>query len=173
MVGEVVRLYAVNTANTRIFNFAVRGARVKLIRGDSGRYERETFVEKVLLAPSERAISTCSSTPPVGCDSGIELRTGSATSGPSLFRRPREAPGRGDVRGLAHRADRQNLQSPEMQRIAKRYAEVAEVSGLARTVDQAVKAREIRCLRVCLKPGMSASEHDQRLIALQHCECVP
>jgi FtsP/CotA-like multicopper oxidase with cupredoxin domain len=56
MVGEVVRLYLVNTANTRIFNFAVRGARVKLIGGDSGRYERETFVEEVLLAPSERAI---------------------------------------------------------------------------------------------------------------------
>ena len=56
MVGEVVRLYLVNTANTRIFNVAVRGARAKLIGGDSGRYERETFVEEVLLAPSERAI---------------------------------------------------------------------------------------------------------------------
>jgi FtsP/CotA-like multicopper oxidase with cupredoxin domain len=56
MVGEVVRLYLVNTANTRIFNFAVREARAKLIGGDSGRYERETFVEEVLLAPSERAI---------------------------------------------------------------------------------------------------------------------
>jgi len=55
-VGEVVRLYLVNTANTRIFNFAVRGARVKLVGSDSGRYERETFVEEVLLAPSERAV---------------------------------------------------------------------------------------------------------------------
>lgn len=55
-VGEVVRLYLVNTANTRIFNFAVRGARAKLVGGDSGRYERETFVEEVLLAPSERAV---------------------------------------------------------------------------------------------------------------------
>jgi FtsP/CotA-like multicopper oxidase with cupredoxin domain len=55
-VGEVVRLYLVNTANTRIFNFAVRGARAKLIGGDSGRYERESFVQEVLLAPSERAI---------------------------------------------------------------------------------------------------------------------
>lgn len=54
--GEVVRLYLVNTANTRIFNFAVRGARAKLVGGDSGRYERETFVEEVLLAPSERAV---------------------------------------------------------------------------------------------------------------------
>jgi FtsP/CotA-like multicopper oxidase with cupredoxin domain len=54
--GEVVRLYLVNTANTRIFNFAVRGARAKLIGGDSGRYERETFAGEVLLAPSERAV---------------------------------------------------------------------------------------------------------------------
>jgi FtsP/CotA-like multicopper oxidase with cupredoxin domain len=55
-VGEVVRLYLVNTANTRIFNFAVRGARAKLVGGDSGRYEHETFIDEVLLAPSERAI---------------------------------------------------------------------------------------------------------------------
>src|SRR5919201_5652748 len=55
-LGEVVRLYLVNTANTRIFNCAVRGARAKLIGGDSGRYEREEFVEEVLLAPSERAV---------------------------------------------------------------------------------------------------------------------
>src|SRR6266568_8402604 len=41
--GEVVRLYLVNTANTRIFNFAIRGARAKLVGGDSGRYERETI----------------------------------------------------------------------------------------------------------------------------------
>jgi FtsP/CotA-like multicopper oxidase with cupredoxin domain len=56
-VGEVVRLYLVNTANTRIFNLALSGsARMKLIGGDSGRYEHETFVEEVLLSPSERAV---------------------------------------------------------------------------------------------------------------------
>jgi FtsP/CotA-like multicopper oxidase with cupredoxin domain len=55
-LGEVVRLYLVNTANTRIFNFALRGARMKLVGGDSGRYERETFVDEVLLSPSERAV---------------------------------------------------------------------------------------------------------------------
>ena len=55
-VGEVVRLYLVNTANTRIFNFALPGARMKLVGGDSGRYERETFTEEVMLAPSERAV---------------------------------------------------------------------------------------------------------------------
>ena len=55
-VGEVVRLYLVNTANTRLFNVALRGARMKLVGGDSGRYEREVFVDEVLLAPSERAV---------------------------------------------------------------------------------------------------------------------
>ena len=51
-----MRLYVVNTANTRIFNFAIRGARAKLVGGDSGRYEHETFTDEVLLAPSERAV---------------------------------------------------------------------------------------------------------------------
>jgi FtsP/CotA-like multicopper oxidase with cupredoxin domain len=55
-VGEDVRLYLVNTANTRIFSFALPGAHMKLVGGDSGRYERETFVEEVLLSPSERAV---------------------------------------------------------------------------------------------------------------------
>ena len=54
--GEVVRLYLVNTANTRIFNFALPGVRAKLVGSDSGRYERETFIDEVLLAPSERAV---------------------------------------------------------------------------------------------------------------------
>ncbi|HEX2272547.1 MAG TPA: multicopper oxidase family protein [Acidimicrobiales bacterium] len=55
-VGEVVRLYLVNTANTRIFNVGIPGAHMKLVGGDSGRYERETFADEVLLAPSERAV---------------------------------------------------------------------------------------------------------------------
>ena len=55
-VGEVVRLYLVNTANTRVFNVALPGARMKLVGGDSGRVEREQFVETVILAPSERIV---------------------------------------------------------------------------------------------------------------------
>jgi FtsP/CotA-like multicopper oxidase with cupredoxin domain len=55
-VGEVVRIYFVNTANTRIFNVAVNGARMKLVGGDSGRFEREEFVQEVMLSPSERMI---------------------------------------------------------------------------------------------------------------------
>jgi FtsP/CotA-like multicopper oxidase with cupredoxin domain len=55
-VGEVVRLYFVNTANTRLFNVGLTGTRMKLVGGDSGRYEHEVFVDEVLLAPSERII---------------------------------------------------------------------------------------------------------------------
>ena len=54
--GEVVRLYLTNTANTRVFKVALPGARMKLVGGDSGRCEREQFVEEVILAPSERVV---------------------------------------------------------------------------------------------------------------------
>jgi FtsP/CotA-like multicopper oxidase with cupredoxin domain len=54
--GEVVRLYLINTANTRVFNVALPGARMKLVGGDSGRHEREELVESVVLAPSERVV---------------------------------------------------------------------------------------------------------------------
>ena len=67
-VGEVVRFYFTNTANTRLFNVAIPGAWMKLVGSDSGRYEHETIVDAVLLAPSERAIvdvrfDTAGSTP--------------------------------------------------------------------------------------------------------------
>src|SRR5215831_14562853 len=54
--GEVVRLYLTNTANTRVFNVALPGARLKLVGADSGHYEHDAFVEEVLLAPSERVV---------------------------------------------------------------------------------------------------------------------
>lgn len=53
---EVLRLWLTNTANTRVFNVRLPGARMKLIGGDSGRVEHEEFVSEVLLAPSERAV---------------------------------------------------------------------------------------------------------------------
>ncbi len=54
--GEVVRFYFTNTANTRVFNVTLPGARMKLVGGDSGHYEHESFVEEVLLSPSERFV---------------------------------------------------------------------------------------------------------------------
>jgi FtsP/CotA-like multicopper oxidase with cupredoxin domain len=53
---EVVRFYFTNTANTRVFNVTLPGARMKLVGADSGHYEHEEFVEDVLLAPSERVV---------------------------------------------------------------------------------------------------------------------
>ncbi len=54
--GEVIRFYITNTANTRVFNLTIPGAKMKLVGGDNGKYERETFVDSVLLGPSERAV---------------------------------------------------------------------------------------------------------------------
>jgi FtsP/CotA-like multicopper oxidase with cupredoxin domain len=55
-LGEVVRLYLTNTANTRVFKVALPGARMKLVGGDSGHVEHEEFVQEVILAPSERVV---------------------------------------------------------------------------------------------------------------------
>jgi FtsP/CotA-like multicopper oxidase with cupredoxin domain len=55
-LGEVVRFYLTNTANTRVFKVALPGARMKLVGGDSGHVEQEEFVDNVVLAPSERVV---------------------------------------------------------------------------------------------------------------------
>ena len=55
-LGEVVRFYLTNTANTRVFKVALPGARMKLVGGDSGHVEHEQFVDDVMLAPSERVV---------------------------------------------------------------------------------------------------------------------
>lgn len=54
--GERVRFYITNVANTRTLNFSIPNARMKLVGGDNGKYEREEWVDKVLLGPSERAV---------------------------------------------------------------------------------------------------------------------
>ncbi|KND48122.1 MAG: bilirubin oxidase [Parcubacteria bacterium C7867-006] len=54
--GERVRFYVTNSANTRVFNFSIPNTRMKLVGGDNGKYEREEWVDSVLLAPSERAV---------------------------------------------------------------------------------------------------------------------
>ena len=55
-LGEVVRFYLTNTANTRVFKVALPGAQIKLVGGDSGHVEHEQFVDDVVLAPSERVV---------------------------------------------------------------------------------------------------------------------
>jgi suppressor of ftsI len=54
--GEVVRFYLTNAANTRTFNLSFSGARMKLVGSDVGNYERETWVESVVLGPAERYV---------------------------------------------------------------------------------------------------------------------
>lgn len=54
--GEVVRFYLTNSANTRVFNLKIPGARIKVVGSDVGYYENEFFSDSVILAPSERAI---------------------------------------------------------------------------------------------------------------------
>jgi len=54
--GERVRLYVTNSANTRVFNFAIPNTRMKLVGADSGKYEREEWIDSVIIGPSERAI---------------------------------------------------------------------------------------------------------------------
>jgi suppressor of ftsI len=54
--GEVARFYITNTASTRVFNLMIPSAKMKLVGADNGRYQKETFVDSILLAPSERAI---------------------------------------------------------------------------------------------------------------------
>lgn len=54
--GEVQRFYITNVASVRPFKLAIPGVKIKLVGGDNGKYERETFVDSITLGPSERAI---------------------------------------------------------------------------------------------------------------------
>lgn len=54
--GESVRFYITNSANTRVFNFAIPNIRMKLVGADSGKFEREEWVDSVILGPSERTV---------------------------------------------------------------------------------------------------------------------
>ena len=54
--GEVIRFYITNAANTRTFNISIPNAKMKLVGGDGGKYERETWSDGVILSPSERVI---------------------------------------------------------------------------------------------------------------------
>lgn len=58
---EVVRLYLTNVSNTRTFNLSfgapdVRRARMKVVGTDVGAFEREEWVESIVLSPAERYV---------------------------------------------------------------------------------------------------------------------
>ena len=54
--GDVVRFDITNVANARPFELSIPGATMKLVGSDLSPYERETFVENILITPSERYI---------------------------------------------------------------------------------------------------------------------
>ncbi len=54
--GEIVRFYLTNASNTRTFNLSLTGARMKLAGSDLGSYEREEWVESVVMGPAERYV---------------------------------------------------------------------------------------------------------------------
>ncbi len=60
VAGEVVRLYLTNVSNTRTFNLSFEGTggapRIKVVGSDLGAYEREEWVESMVLSPAERYI---------------------------------------------------------------------------------------------------------------------
>jgi FtsP/CotA-like multicopper oxidase with cupredoxin domain len=54
--GEVVRFFLTNAANARTLNLSFPGARMKVVASDMGAYEREEWVESVVIAPAERYV---------------------------------------------------------------------------------------------------------------------
>ena len=54
--GEVVRFFLTNVSNTRTFNLSFGGAAIKLVASDVGKFERQTWVDSVVIAPAERYI---------------------------------------------------------------------------------------------------------------------
>ena len=54
--GEVVRFFLTNVTNARTFNVSFGGARIKVIGSDVGNFEREEWVESIVVAPAERYI---------------------------------------------------------------------------------------------------------------------
>ncbi|HJO38359.1 MAG: multicopper oxidase family protein [Vicinamibacterales bacterium] len=54
--GDVVRFYITNVANSRTFNMVFGGAPVKVVGSDVSKFEREEWVDSVVIAPAERYI---------------------------------------------------------------------------------------------------------------------
>jgi len=54
--GEVVRFFLTNAAGARTLNLSFPGARMKLVASDVGAYQREQWVESIVIAPAERYV---------------------------------------------------------------------------------------------------------------------
>jgi FtsP/CotA-like multicopper oxidase with cupredoxin domain len=54
--GDVVRFVLTNASSTRTLNLSFPGTRMKVVASDAGAFERETWVESVVLGPAERYV---------------------------------------------------------------------------------------------------------------------
>lgn len=55
--GEVVRFFLTNVSNTRTFNLSFGpGTRIKMVGSDLGNFERQSWVESVVIGPAERYV---------------------------------------------------------------------------------------------------------------------
>jgi suppressor of ftsI len=56
--GEVVRFYLTNVSSTRVFNLSWQGSRtrMKVVASDLGRYEQESWIDNIVIAPAERFV---------------------------------------------------------------------------------------------------------------------
>ena len=52
--GDIAQFYLTSTANTRTFDFGIEQHKMKLVGDDASDYEKELFVDSVIIAPSER-----------------------------------------------------------------------------------------------------------------------
>lgn len=112
--GDVVRLYLTNASNTRTFNASFDGARIKLIGSDLSRFEREEWVESIVLAPAERYI--------------VEVRFDAPGTSAMINR----------VRAIDHVAGSFMPRADTLMRITVRPRETAAASGTANTRDAAI-----------------------------------
>lgn len=52
--GDIARFYLTNAANTRVFDFGIEQQKIKLVADDASEYERQEFVDSVIISSSER-----------------------------------------------------------------------------------------------------------------------
>ncbi len=52
--GDVVRFYLTSVSNTRMFNISIPGVQIKLVGSDIGSYEKEEYVDSIIIAPAQR-----------------------------------------------------------------------------------------------------------------------
>ncbi len=56
VAGEVIRLFLTNASNTRTFNLSFTNGRMKVVGTDVSAFEREEWIESIVVSPAERYV---------------------------------------------------------------------------------------------------------------------